>query len=306
MILSFYPGLSPPVKREKPLLVLQNFRLYSPFYFESAFMIVFPNAKINLGLQIVAKRPDGYHNLFSCFYPVGWSDALEILPADELKFTSSGIDIPGDAAGNLCLKAYHLLKKDFDLPPVHIHLHKVIPIGAGLGGGSSDGAFTLKVLNELFKLNLSTAQLEGYARQIGSDCAFFVRNQPVFCFEKGDQFEDIALSLKDYFIVLVNPGIHISTAEAYAGIRPQMPEIDLKAVLQRPVEEWKLQVYNDFEKQLAINYPAIAQIKENLYQHGALYSSMTGSGSTVYGIFDREIDLLSHFAEYAVWQGKLD
>jgi 4-diphosphocytidyl-2-C-methyl-D-erythritol kinase len=268
-------------------------------------MIVFPNAKINLGLQIVAKRPDGYHNLFSCFYPVGWSDALEILPADALQFTSSGIEIPGETSGNLCLKAYHLLKKDFDLAPVHIHLHKVIPIGAGLGGGSADGAFTLKVLNELFALNLTTAQLEAYARQIGSDCAFFVRNQPVFCFEKGDQFEDIALSLKEYFIVLVNPGIHISTAEAYAGIRPQMPEIDLKAVLQQPIGEWKEQVYNDFEKQLAIKYPAIARIKENLYQQGALYSSMTGSGSTVYGIFDQETDLNGHFPDYAVWQGKL-
>jgi 4-diphosphocytidyl-2-C-methyl-D-erythritol kinase len=268
-------------------------------------MIAFPNAKINLGLQIVSKRPDGYHNLFSCFYPVGWSDVLEILPADELQFTSSGLAIPGEAAGNLCLKAYHLLKKDYHLPPVHIHLHKVIPIGAGLGGGSSDGAFTLKLLNDLFSLHLGTPLLEDYARRIGSDCAFFVRNQPVFCFEKGDQFEDIAVDLKNYFIVLVNPGIHISTAEAYAGIRPQMPETDLKTVLLQPIARWKDQVHNDFEKELALKYPAIAQLKDNLYRQGALYASMTGSGSTVYGIFERETNLQAPFPDYAVWQGQL-
>lgn len=268
-------------------------------------MVAFPNAKINLGLQIVSKRPDGYHNLFSCFYPVGWSDALEILPAAELKFSTSGLAIPGEAMGNLCLKAYHLLRTDYDLPPVHMHLHKVIPIGAGLGGGSSDGAFTLKLLNDLFALNLGTPQLEAYARRIGSDCAFFVRNQPVFCFEKGDQFEDIAVDLKNYFIVLVNPGIHISTAEAYAGIRPQTPEMDLKSVLLRPLTEWKTQVYNDFEKELALKYPPIAQLKETLYRQGALYASMTGSGSTVYGIFESEMDLQSRFPDYAVWQGPL-
>jgi 4-diphosphocytidyl-2-C-methyl-D-erythritol kinase len=269
-------------------------------------MIAFPNAKINLGLQIVSKRPDGYHNLFSCFYPVGWSDVLEILPADELRFTSSGLDIPGEVAGNLCLKAYHLVKNDFDLLPVHIHLHKVIPIGAGLGGGSSDGAFTLKLLNDLLGLNLSTGQLEGYARRIGSDCAFFIRNQPVFCFEKGDQFEDMGVDLKNYFIVLVNPGIHISTAEAYAGIRPQMPAKELRTVLLQPIDQWKDQVLNDFEKELALKYPPIAQIKENLYRQGALYASMTGSGSTVYGIFEKETDLQALFPGYAVWQGPLN
>jgi len=269
-------------------------------------MIAFPNAKINLGLQLVSKRPDGYHNLFSCFYPVGWSDVLEILPADELKFTSSGLAIPDEAAGNLCLKAYHLLKKDNDLPPVHMHLHKVIPIGAGLGGGSSDGAFTLKLLNDLFSLHLETPTLEDYARRIGSDCAFFIRNQPVFCFEKGDQFEDTAIDLKNYFIVLVNPGIHISTAEAYAGIRPQMPETDLKTVLLQPIAEWKEQVHNDFEKELGLKYPTIAQLKHNLYRQGALYASMTGSGSTVYGIFERETDLQAIFPDYAVWQGQLN
>ncbi|MES2734345.1 MAG: 4-(cytidine 5'-diphospho)-2-C-methyl-D-erythritol kinase [Bacteroidota bacterium] len=268
-------------------------------------MINFPNAKINLGLQIVAKRADGYHNLFSCFYPVGWSDVLEILPAPILQFTSTGLPIPGEPAGNLCLKAYHLLQKDFDLPPVHIHLHKVIPIGAGLGGGSADGAFTLQLLNQLFSLNQTTAQLEEYARQLGSDCAFFIRNQPVFCSEKGDQFEDIEVNLKDKFIVLVNPGIHISTAEAYAGIIPQVPETALKAALQSPIVEWKATVYNDFEKQLSVKYPAIAQVKETLYAHNALYASMTGSGSTVYGIFDQETDLTSTFPTYALWQGKL-
>jgi 4-diphosphocytidyl-2-C-methyl-D-erythritol kinase len=169
-------------------------------------MVSFPNGKINLGLHVVAKRPDGYHNIESCFYPVGWSDVLEIIEAPELRFTSSGLPIPGDAAQNLCLKAYAALKRDFDLPPVHIHLHKVIPIGAGLGGGSADCAFTVKILNEKFALGLTPAQMEDYVRPLGSDCAFFIQNKPLYCYEKGDRFAEIEVDLKGYFIVLINPG----------------------------------------------------------------------------------------------------
>jgi 4-diphosphocytidyl-2-C-methyl-D-erythritol kinase len=268
-------------------------------------MIVFPNAKINLGLRITEKRPDGYHNLQSVFYPVGWTDVLEILPAETIRFRSTGLPIPSEEATNLCLKAYGLLKGDFDLPPVSLHLHKVVPIGAGLGGGSADGAFTLRGLNERFGLGLTTDQLEAYARRLGSDCAFFVKNTPRFCFGKGDEFEEIGLSLAGVWAVLVNPGIHISTAEAYAGVRPRQPDDDLRALLQQPRETWRESVHNDFEDSLLANYPVINQAKKKLYEAGAFYASMTGSGSTVYGLFSRETDAWSLFSNHSVWYGFL-
>ena len=268
-------------------------------------MLSFPNAKINIGLYITEKRPDGFHNLESCFYPVGWSDVLEIIPAEKLSFKSTGIEIPGNPETNLCLKAYHLVSQDFKLPPVMIHLHKIVPIGAGLGGGSADCAFTIKTLNELFELNMSVEIMENYARQLGSDCAFFIQNKPQFCFGKGDEFEDIEINLSHKFIVLVNPNIHISTAEAYAGVKPQRAHIDLRKILQSPTNEWGDVVKNDFENHLLPKYPAIENIKNSLYKQGAEYASMTGSGSTVFGIFDQEIDLKEVFTNYSVWQGKL-
>lgn len=268
-------------------------------------MVTFPNAKINIGLFITGKRADGFHNLESCFYPVGWCDVLEILPAEKLSFKSTGILIPGNPETNLCLKAYHLIKQDFNISPVMIHLHKVIPIGAGLGGGSADGAFTIKTLNNLFELHLTLEQMENYARKLGSDCAFFIQNQPKYCFGKGDQFEEIPLNLSGKFTVLINPNIHISTAEAYSGVMPRKPEIDLREILQNPVNQWTNVVKNDFENHLLPKYPAITILKEKLYAHGAAYASMTGSGSTVFGIFEEEIDLKENFAEYLVWQGKM-
>jgi 4-diphosphocytidyl-2-C-methyl-D-erythritol kinase len=268
-------------------------------------MLSFPNAKINIGLSITEKRPDGFHNLESCFYPVGWSDVLEIMPAQKLSFKSTGIEIPGNPETNLCLKAYHLVNQDFNLPPVMIHLHKIVPIGAGLGGGSADCAFTIKTLDDLFELNMSVGTMENYARQLGSDCAFFIRNKPKSCFGKGDEFEDINVNLSDKFIVLVNPNIHISTAEAYSGVKPQKSHGDLKEILQKPVNQWVDVVKNDFENHLLPKYPAIANIKNSLYTHGAEYASMTGSGSTVFGIFNQEIDLKEVFAGYTVWQGKM-
>lgn len=265
-------------------------------------MVSFPNAKINLGLHVVARRPDGYHNIESCFYPVGWNDVLEILEADTLAFSSSGLPIPGDAAQNLCLKAYGALKKNFDLPPVHIHLHKVIPIGAGLGGGSADGAFTVKLLNDKFELGLTPEQMEDYVRPLGSDCAFFIQNKPLYCYEKGDRFAEIAVDLKGYFVALVNPGIHVSTPEAYAGIKPQEPGIPLREVLRLPVSEWKGKLKNDFEETVFTKYPAIAEVKEKLYKAGAAYASMSGSGATVYGIFAEEVQLKDRFpASYTLW-----
>lgn len=268
-------------------------------------MLTFPNAKINLGLHITEKRPDGFHNLQSCFYPVGWSDVLEVIPADSFQFSSSGLPIPGDAATNLCVRAYERLKADFDLPPVQLHLHKNVPIGAGLGGGSADAAFTLRLLNDRFKLGLSTASLEDYARPLGSDCAFFIRNRAMYCIEKGDVFEDITLDLSGYYIVLVYPNLAISTAEAYATIRPRHPETALYDKLQLPIETWRSTVRNDFEDSLFPRYPLLADIKQQLYDAGAVYASMSGSGSTVYGIFNAPVVSPNQFTDYSVWQGKL-
>lgn len=268
-------------------------------------MVVFPNAKINIGLNIVEKRPDGFHNINSCFYPVGWADALEILPAPEVVFEASGIAIPGEGAANLCMKAYQLLAREHGLPPVHIHLLKAVPIGAGLGGGSADAAFTIKALNELFALNLSLEKQQDYARTLGSDCAFFIENKPMYCFDKGDQFEEIPLQLTGKWILLVNPGLHISTAEAYAGITPRRPGTDLRYLLQQPLDQWKGQVMNDFEESLFPRYPILARYKQQLYDLGAHYASMSGSGSTLYGLFDEPAEVSNNFGNSIVWQGKL-
>ncbi len=254
-------------------------------------MIVFPNAKINIGLNIVAKRADGYHNLETVFYPVKIHDALEVVLSDEMQFTSSGILIPGDAGNNLCLKAYQLIKKDFDLPPVHIHLHKNIPIGAGLGGGSADCGFFIKLINDLCNLNLSPETMKNYARQLGADCAFFIDNKPVFAFDKGDQFENLELDLSAYYLVLVMPPVHVSTAAAYSSVQPKPAETDLKSALKLPFTEWKNLVENDFERSVFQHHPKIRLVKEVLYQSGALYAAMSGSGASVFGIFSKKPDL---------------
>jgi len=250
-------------------------------------MIVFPNAKINIGLNVVEKRPDGFHNIESVFYPVmELFDVLEVIVSDELKFTSSGISIPGNNQDNLCLKAYRLIKADFDVAPVHIHLHKVIPIGAGLGGGSADAAFTLKVLNQLFGLQLTEEKLIDYARKLGSDCAFFIKNQPVYAFGKGDEFESITLDLSKFDIKIEYPNIHVGTAEAYAGVKPRKSVTSVKEIIQLPISEWKNKLKNDFEDSIFPNHPQIKALKEQFYSEGALYASMTGSGSAVFGVFE--------------------
>ncbi len=274
-------------------------------------MVNFPNAKINIGLNIVGKRSDGFHDIVSCFYPIGWADALEILPQPNLhdqvvSFTSSGLTIPGDEGSNLCLKAYHLLAKDFTLPPVSIHLLKAVPIGAGLGGGSADAAFTIKALNQLFSLNISTEMQQQYARSLGSDCAFFIENKPSYCFGKGDQFEEIPMRLTGKWILLVNPSLHISTAEAYSGITPRVPDQDLRELLQNPIGQWRDFVRNDFEENLFKNHSVLPRIKEKIYDLGAQYASMSGSGSTVYGIFDQEPDPANNFQKSTVWKGELN
>jgi len=268
-------------------------------------MLTFPSAKINLGLRVIEKRPDGFHSLQSCFYPVGWSDVLEVIPADTFGFSSSGLTIPGAPETNLCIQAYKLLATDFNLPPIQLHLHKLVPIGAGLGGGSADAAFTLNLLNKQFNLALDMTALESYARRLGSDCAFFVQNRPRYCLEKGDVFEDISIDLRGYYLLLVYPNLAISTAEAYAAIQPRRPETDLWANLKTPITTWRTTIQNDFEKSLFPNYPVLPAIKQQLYDMGAVYASMSGSGSTLYGIFNAPVSLPNQFRHYRVWQGRL-
>lgn len=269
-------------------------------------MIAFPPSKINIGLNIIRKRPDGYHDLATCFYPVQWCDILEILPWDSLSFQSSGLPIPGDELQNLCLKAYHLLRKDFDFPPIRIHLHKIIPMGAGLGGGSSDGAWTLRLINDMFSLGIPKSKLKEYASMLGSDCAIFIEDAPAIGSSRGEVLTPTSLSLKGKYIVIVKPDVHVSTAEAFAGIIPTQPTQELQSVIESlPIEKWKDVVKNDFEVSVFKKYPVIHEVKQKLYSSGAQYASMSGSGSAVFGIFDREVDPRSVFQGMAYWSGKL-
>jgi 4-diphosphocytidyl-2-C-methyl-D-erythritol kinase len=253
-----------------------------------------PNAKINIGLNIVGKRPDGYHNLQTVFYPIPITDAIEIKklenPTSLYEFESSGISIPGDAKENLVVQVFLSLQKEFDLPPVRINLSKHIPVGAGLGGGSSDCAFMMKMLNEYFSLELSDKEMEDRLSSFGADCAFFVRNKPVFAEGVGNVFSPIDLSLKDYFLVLVKPDVHISTKQAYSVVVPAEPTENLKTILTtEPICQWKNNVKNAFEESVFPLYPNLEIIKETLYDMGAVYAAMSGSGSAIYGIFDRPI-----------------
>lgn len=275
-------------------------------------MICFPNAKINIGLQITEKRPDGFHNINSIFYPIGLSDILEVVEEksknneQDVSFQSTGIKIPGEANSNLCIKAYHLIKNDYDLPGIKIHLHKIIPIGAGLGGGSSDAAFFIKLLNDSFDLGISWGEMHHYARQLGSDCSFFVGNKPAFAEGKGDQFESTSLNLKEYHLCLVTPKIHVNTAEAYSGARPNPPMFSLEdEIVKMPISQWKDKIHNDFEDSIFIKYPEIKKIKEKMYALDAIYCSMSGSGSSVYGIFDSYINVQKDFPDCYVWQGEM-
>jgi 4-diphosphocytidyl-2-C-methyl-D-erythritol kinase len=258
-------------------------------------MITYPNAKINLGLNIVEKRPDGYHNLETIFYPINLQDALEVTELEneegEYKLKVSGVPIEGDAENNLVVKAYRLLKKDFpDMSPINIHMFKHIPTGAGLGGGSADAAFMIKLLNEKFNLKLSIEKMEEYAAILGADCAFFIQNKPVFASGIGNIFENITLSLKGYYIVLVKPDIFVSTKDAFSHITPMHPNQSLKEIVRMPVETWRATMKNDFEESVFQKYPEIAAIKDKLYDMGAIYASMSGSGSSVFGIFREQVE----------------
>jgi 4-diphosphocytidyl-2-C-methyl-D-erythritol kinase len=256
-------------------------------------LIVFPNCKINLGLNILSKREDGFHDIATVFYPVPIIDAIEIIhaPANStsINYTSSGIIVDGKQEDNICIKAYHLLKKDFpDLPAVAMHLHKSIPLGAGLGGGSADGAFTLQLLNKKFKLNISNESLIKYALQLGSDCPFFIINKPCFATGRGEVLKEIVLDLSGHQIILVNPRIHINTSWAFSQIKPGLPTQSIESIILQPVTSWRSDLTNDFENPVFEKYPAIKEIKEILYKNGAVYAAMSGSGSSVFGIFQKK------------------
>ncbi|MEO6894526.1 MAG: 4-(cytidine 5'-diphospho)-2-C-methyl-D-erythritol kinase [Ginsengibacter sp.] len=250
-------------------------------------MVTFPNCKINLGLNIVGKRKDGFHDIETVFFPLPFYDVLEILTSQsETEFINTGIS-GGDTNNNLCIKAYELLKKDFpNLPGIKMHLHKSIPVGAGLGGGSADAAFTLSLLNKKYNLKISSQQLLVYALQLGSDCPFFLLNKPAFASGRGEILEEIKCSLTGYKILLINPGIHIITRELFQQISPSIPARNIKEIIKQPVITWKKDLVNDFEKLVFQKYPEIKKIKEELYQNNAVYASMTGTGSTVFGIFN--------------------
>lgn len=268
-------------------------------------MVSFPPCKINLGLYVIRKRADGYHDIETCFYPLPWTDILEVIKSDSFQFTSSGILIPGSREDNLCVRAYNLLKKDFNLDPIRFHLHKIIPMGAGLGGGSSDAAHILLLLNEVFELNLTTTDLLQYALRIGSDCSFFVQDKPMIGTGRGEILSSIDLKLKGKFIVVIKPDIHVSTAEAYAGIKPAEPATPLMNIINLPINQWKDRLVNDFEKTVFQKFPEIKAIKEKLYRRGAQYASMSGSGSSVFGIFDHPVDLQNEFVSVIYWSGEL-
>jgi len=270
-------------------------------------MISFPNAKINIGLHITEKRTDGFHNLETVFFPVGWSDILEIAEADKLQFATSGIHISGSPESNLVMKAYDLLQKDFDLPRLKIHLHKQIPFGAGLGGGSADGAFMLRLLNHTFNLNISQEKLIEYAAVLGSDCPFFIMNKPVFATGRGEIMKEINLNVKGLYLLLIKPPLEVSTASAFQNVIPQRPEVSLSELINLPVQEWKNSIVNQFESSVFPQYPEISDIKNQLYELGAVYASMSGSGSCVFGLFDELPESLSNLfpASYLTFSQKI-
>jgi 4-diphosphocytidyl-2-C-methyl-D-erythritol kinase len=252
-------------------------------------MILFPPAKINLGLQVTNKRTDGFHDIETVFYAIPLFDALEINPSEELSFVSTGLPIAGKVENNLCIKAYELLKSHYSIPPVAIHLHKVIPMGAGLGGGSADAAYTLKLLKDFFELPISKEELVNFASQLGSDCPFFINDTPHFATGRGELLEPISFSLQSYKIILVYPAIHVNTAWAYQQIHPKPITQSIKEILNLPITDWKGRLVNDFEAAVFPSHPAIGSICTKLYEMGALYASMSGSGSAVFGIFEKSV-----------------
>ena len=257
-------------------------------------MLTFPNAKINIGLQVTERRPDGYHNLDTVFYPIPIHDALEVIVAEgadyDCRLHISGIDIEGDPDTNLVVRAYRLLAADYTLPSVDIYLHKHIPTGAGLGGGSADASYMLRLLNDMFSLGITIQQLETYAAKLGADCPFFITGIPVYATGIGNEFHPITLDLSGLYLVVVKPDVFVSTKEAYSMVDPEKPEVTLDKKITRPISEWRESISNDFEKGIFALHPELAGIKEKLYALGARYAAMSGSGSALFGLFESPID----------------
>jgi len=272
-------------------------------------MLVFPKAKINLGLRITGCRPDGYHDIETLFYPVSLFDALELVadPDEHRKdtLTISGLEIPGKPEDNIVLRAVKSLRETFHVPFLRIHLHKNIPSGAGLGGGSSDAAFILKAVSRTFGLPLSADELKNIAARLGSDCPFFIDCQPAFASGRGEILTPADYILEDYYAVLVNPGITVSTTEAYENCSTTKPEFSLEELVKHPITEWKDIIVNDFEKTVFVIHPQIKEIKQALYRSGANYSSMSGSGSTVYGIFNEKPVIPHNLRRLVIHEGSL-
>jgi len=270
-------------------------------------MIAFANAKINLGLYVTERRPDGYHNLESIFLPVSLCDVVEAVRNDEegIRFSTQGRAIDGDVETNLCVKAYRLLSREFQLGGVEATMLKHIPIGAGLGGGSSDGAHMLKILNTLFELNLSAEQLKLFASQLGSDCPFFIENTPCFVHGRGELLEPVNVSMRGQHVVIIHPGIHVSTAEAYRGIKPKPAPFDLRSIHELPKSQWQQKVTNDFEDSVCVQHPSIAQLIQQLLQQGAWYARMSGSGSAVFAFFDEPVELKNIPGDYYCYWGEV-
>jgi 4-diphosphocytidyl-2-C-methyl-D-erythritol kinase len=271
-------------------------------------MIAYPHAKINLGLNVVSKREDGFHNLETVFYPVQWCDIMEVLPGPKhtkgIEAHMSGLPVAGKHSDNLCVKVYELLRKEYAVRSVKLYLHKQIPMGAGLGGGSSDAAFFVKQMNTLFSLRMTTEEMQDIVRKVGSDCAFFIEGNPVYAEGRGDVFFPVNSSLRGYYVVVIHPGIHVATATAFANIQPKPALHNSKAVVENhPIEEWKELLTNDFEVNVFAAHPEIGALKKKMYNNGALYASMSGSGSAVYGIF-REKPVNLEFAG-SCWHGTL-
>lgn len=269
-------------------------------------MVTFPNAKINLGLSVLGKRPDGYHQIETIFYPIHLTDILEIIPGPgpETIIQTAGLAIEGPMESNTCLKAYRMMSMHFNLPAVRIFLYKKIPSGAGLGGGSSDAAFTIRMLNALFELNASRDQLLQIAASVGSDCAFFLEDRPMLGTGRGECLEPVALDLSGLCFMLVKPAFSISTAEAYAGLTPKSASASLKEIISLPPDQWQIKLINDFEESIFLKYAQIKSIKETLLSAGAVYASMTGSGSAIYGLFESSTPDPSLFPGCFTWTVK--
>lgn len=269
-------------------------------------MITFPCAKINLGLNVVAKRQDGYHDLETVFYPIPVTDALEVhrmhqdFPLKEnYDICITGAEVAGTPADNLVVKAYNLIAEHYDIPRVHIHLYKGIPMQAGLGGGSSDAAYMIRLLDEYFKLNMGNREMERYAAKLGADCAFFITAEPAYATGIGDELQPIGSEddcknyLEDYWIALVKPSVAVSTKEAYSGITPRKTKKSCREIVLQPIETWRDELRNDFEESIFPKYPVLSDIKNKLYDLGALYAAMSGSGSTIYGIYKNKPENIS-------------